>query len=77
MVPLYEKRPLTPPEQQALKALLQQAAPAGTGSRGTIELAGIAAAGFAALLALTWFAWRHRLRAVRAALVHRAVPGGV
>lgn len=76
MVPLYDRRPLTPAEQQALKALLQQAAPGGTGSRGTIELAGIAAAGFVVLLALTWFAWRHRLRAVRAALVRRAAPGG-
>jgi hypothetical protein len=77
MMPLYEKRPLTPAEQQAIKALLQQAAPAGPPGRNTVELAGFAAAGFLVLIALAWLAWRHRLRAVRAPLVRRATAGGV
>lgn len=77
MMPLYEKRPLTGPEQQALKALLQGAKPAPTAVSGTLELAGLAAAGFLVLLGLTALAWRRRLRAVRAPLVRRAMAGGL
>jgi hypothetical protein len=75
MVPLYEKRPLTTAEQDALKVLLQQASPTAQEGRYTAELAGIAAAGFLALVALTWIAWRHRLLGVRAPLL-RARTGG-
>lgn len=77
MMPLYEKRPLAPAEQQALKALLQRAAPTGPGGWDTVLLAGIAAAGLLLLLALTWLAWRRRLLGVRAPLVRPAAAGGV
>ena len=71
MMPLFEKRPLTAGEQDALKALLQQspASPAGAGE--TAALAAIAAAGFLVLAAITWMAGRRRLHGVRAPLVVR------
>jgi hypothetical protein len=76
MMPLYDKRPLTPDEQQAMKALLMQTrAPAPPG-QGTLELAGIAGLGFLVLAAAAWLASRRRLRGVRAPLVRRTAPGG-
>jgi hypothetical protein len=73
MMPLYEKRPLTAPERQALKALLQQARPAGATTGGTPLVAGIASVGFLLLLVVAWLASRHRLVGVRAPLVSGAV----
>lgn len=72
MMPLYEKRPLTAPERQALKAMLQQARPAGSTTGGTPMVAGIAAVGFLLLLGVAWLASRHHLVGVRAPLVSRA-----
>jgi hypothetical protein len=63
MMPLYEKRPLVGDEQQALKALLKQAAPPIADNRATAALAGIAGLGFLVLMATAWLAWRHRGRA--------------
>jgi hypothetical protein len=69
MKPIYDKRPLTPPEQQALKAFLAQAGTTPSAQRDTIILGGLALAGFLILIAATWLAWRGRLRGVRAPLV--------
>jgi ubiquinol-cytochrome c reductase cytochrome c subunit len=76
MMPVYDKRPLTPPEQQALKAFLAKAGNTPVGQRDTLVLAGLAVAGFIVLLAITWLAWRGRLRGVRAPLVAGIRAGG-
>lgn len=76
MMPLYEKRPLAAGEQAALRTLLEKTAPPAPAVRDTATLAGVALAGCLVLVALTWLAWRHRLRGVRAALVARAAAGG-
>ncbi len=75
MQPLYEQRPLTPPERQALAAFLAQAAGASTRDRDTASLAGLALAGLLALSLATWRAGRGRLRGVRAPLVARSRQG--
>ncbi len=75
MMPLYEKRPLTPAEQRALKAFLARAGTTPVGQHDTVWLAALAFGGLVVLLALTWLAWRSRLRGVRAPLV-RAQAGG-
>lgn len=72
MMPIYDKRPLTPGEQKALKAFLAQAGTTPVGQRDTLALAMAALVGFIVLLAITWLAWRGRLRGVRAPLVARA-----
>ncbi len=77
MRPIYADRPLTPPEQQALKAFFQQANGVSGAQQATIVLASVAFLAFLVLLALTWLAWRGRLRGVRAPLVRRAVAGGI
>ncbi len=77
MMPIYDKRPLTPGEQKALKAFLAQAGTTPVGQRETLVLAAAAVVGFIVLLALTWLAWRGRLRGVRAPLVAGARAGGV
>jgi len=69
MQPIYEKRPLTPEEQRALKAFLQQAGGSAGGQRDTLAIGGFAIGGFLALMAAAWLRWRHRLRPVRAMLV--------
>ncbi len=69
MMPIYDKRPLTAAEQRGLKAFLAQAGTTPVGQRDTLVLAAAALAGFVVLLAITWLAWRGRLRGVRAALV--------
>ena len=76
MMPLYERRPLSQSEQQALKTLLKQAEPTAAAGWVTAALAGIAGLGFLVLMAVAWLAWRHRLRAVRAPLVRQAIAGG-
>ncbi len=72
MMPIYDKRPLTPLEQRALKAFLAQAGTTPVGQRDTLALAAAALVGFIVLLAITWLVWRGRLRGVRAPLVARA-----
>ena len=76
MMPIYDKRPLTPGEQKALKAFLAQAGTTPVGQRGTLVLAVAALVGFIVLLAITWLAWHGRLRGVRAPLVAAARAGG-
>ncbi len=71
MMPIYDKRPLTAGEQAALKAFLAQAGTTPVGERDTIVLAALGLAGCMVLLAITWLAWRGRLRGVRAPLVAR------
>ncbi len=74
MMPIYDKRPLTSSEQQALNAFLAQAPTTPVGQGDTLALGGLALAGFLVLIGITWVAWRGRLRGVRAPLVeaHRA-----
>ncbi len=76
MLPLYQDRPLTAAEQQALTAFLAQAAGASGRDRATAVLAALAIAGFLVLAAVTWLAGRNRLRGVRAPLVAPSHPGG-
>ncbi len=76
MMPIYQNRPLTAAEQQALAVLLKQASPAGPAVPETLELAGIAGLGFLALLAVSGLASRGRGRTVRASLVRQATSGG-
>ncbi len=76
MMPIYDKRPLTPGEQKALKAFLAQAGTTPVGQRDTLVLAAAALVGFIVLLDVTWLTWRGRLRGVRAPLVATARAGG-
>ncbi len=81
MMPLYQNRPLTPPEQASLKALFQQSTPAAAGTapptgRDTLMLAALAVGGLVVLIAVAWLVWRGRLRGVRAPLVRSAAGGG-
>ncbi len=69
MQPIYNARPLTPSEQVALKAFLQQAGGSSPAQRDTGVIAGLALCGFAFLAGVAWFTWRRRLRGVRAGLV--------
>lgn len=69
MMPLYDKRPLTVDEQRTLKAFLEQASGPSAAQRDTLALAALALGGCLVLIAVSAVAWRHRLRAVRAALV--------
>lgn len=72
MAPIFDSRPLTPLEQQDLKAFFVQAQ-AGTRAQGnTGVLVGIAFGGCAVLLALTWVAARRRPEPVRQSLVRRS-----
>jgi hypothetical protein len=68
MLPLYNGRPLTPDEQLALKAFLQQARGSSGAQRDTPVMAGLGLCGFLVLMAIAWLTWRRRLRAVRARL---------
>ncbi len=72
MQPVYNARPLTPDEQAALKAFLQQAGGSSPARRDTLAIAGLALCGFAVFMALAWVTWRRRLRGVRAELVRAA-----
>ncbi len=68
---LFGTRPLTPEEQQDVRAYLESV----TRNRGpdlTAELAAVAAGGFLVLLAITWRKGRGRVRSVRRALMGRA-----
>ncbi len=76
MQPLYQERPLTEAEQQALGAFFAQASGASGSDRGTAVLAALALGGFLGLIAVAWLAWRGRLHGVRAPLVERAEPRG-
>ena len=69
MQPIYNARPLTPEEQAALKAFLQQSSGSSSVRRDTLAIAGLALSGFFVLVAIAWLTWRRRLRAVRAELV--------
>ncbi len=69
MKPIYDQRPLTASEQQALKAFLAQAGTTPVAERDTLVLGVLALAGFVVLVLVTWLAWRGRLRGVRAPLV--------
>jgi hypothetical protein len=69
MVPLYDKRPLTPGEQQALKSFLQGATAGSSRQRDTLAIGALALGGFLLLIVTTWLASRRRLRAVRSHLV--------
>ncbi len=69
MMPIYDKRLLTAGEQRALKAFLAQAGTTPVGPRDTLVFAAAAFVGFIVLIAITWLAWRGRLRGVRAPLV--------
>ncbi len=76
MLPLYQDRPLTAAEQQAVAAFLAQASGASGRDRATVLLAALALAGFLVLAAAAWLAGRGRLRGVRATLVEPSHPGG-
>ncbi len=76
MLPIYQARPLTPPEQQALKAFLEQANGTSGAQQDTLVLAASAFVGFLILVGAAWLAWRRRLRGVRAPLVRHAAAGG-
>ncbi len=76
MLPIYQARPLTAPEQQALKAFFAQANGTSGAGRETLVLAALAVAGFLILVGVSWLAWRRRLRGVRAPLVRHAAAGG-
>ncbi len=69
MQPIYGARQLNPDEQLALKAFLQQAGGTSPARRDTLAIASLALCGFAFLTGIAWFAWRRRLRGVRAELV--------
>ncbi|MCC7415561.1 MAG: c-type cytochrome [Acidobacteria bacterium] len=76
MAPLFSTHPLTPGEQQALAAFLEQ--PNGEASRPVVSTAalGIALlAGCAILLAITGRAGRSRVHSVRLALLATAAAG--
>ncbi len=75
MMPIYDKRPLTASEQQALNAFLAQAPTTPVGQRDTLVLGALALAGFVVLIGITWVAWRGRLRGVRAPLVRAQARG--
>ncbi|MGH9328061.1 MAG: c-type cytochrome [Terriglobia bacterium] len=76
MTPIYEPHPLTLEERSDLVAFFKQGAnrPKEPSNTGTIAL--IAFVGFLILLAISGFAWRHRLRSVRRGLVERAMREG-
>ena len=76
MMPIYDKRPLTPAEQRALKSFLAQAGTTPVGQRDTLLLSAAALACFVVLIAITWVVWRGRLRGIRAPLVASAQAGG-
>ncbi len=72
MSPLYNKRPLTPTEQQDLAAFFRQAAQNPTRHEFTAELGVISLAGCLGLFALNGIVWKKRLRGVRRSLELRA-----
>ncbi len=76
MTPIYQDRPLAPPEQRALAAFFAQSAGGPAGERDTFVVASFAVLGLLLLVAVTWLAWARRLRGVRAPLVSRALAEG-
>ncbi len=69
MTPIYDPHPLTFAEQQDLKAFLQMAGSSPPLQPFTAVIVSIATFGLLLLLILTGALWRHRLPAVREALV--------
>lgn len=72
MQPLYDKRPLTPAEQQDLAAFFRQTARNQQRRGITAELGLVSLAGCLGLFVLNGFIWKRRLRGVRLNLVARA-----
>lgn len=76
MIPLYRDHPLLHKEQQDLEAFIRQAA--GTESTDVSAIMGLLAeGGFMIVFGIVWYAWRRRVRLVRAGLTRRTRPGGV
>lgn len=72
MVPLYQTRPLTPGERQALAAFLQHADATATPPSDTGPVAALAGILFLVLMLIAAWAGRRRLRGVRRGLLARA-----
>jgi mono/diheme cytochrome c family protein len=72
MAPLYHPHPLTVTERADMKAFLEAADVEPPSPDITPVVCAIAVAGFAILVAMTWFLWRDRLRGVRRKLVENA-----
>lgn len=72
MQPLYDRRPLTPIEQQNLAAFFKQTAQNQPRPGITAEFGLISVAGCAGLFVLNGFIWKKRLRGVRRSLLARA-----
>jgi hypothetical protein len=71
MTPIFKARPLTPQEREDLTAFFAAAQSSTPPRDHTAMLAGIALAGCAALLGLTWATARHQPEPVRQSLVRR------
>jgi hypothetical protein len=76
MTAIYDPRPLTPEEQSDLLAFFQEASaePQPRSNTAVVALAGLL--GFCALLVITRFVWRDRLRSVRERLLEKARTQG-
>ncbi|HET9177281.1 MAG TPA: hypothetical protein VFQ24_02880 [Terriglobia bacterium] len=76
MTAIYDRRPLTPEEQSDLLTFFQEASaePQPRSNTAVVALAGFL--GFCALLVITRFVWRDRLRSVRERLLEKARTQG-